>query len=166
MPLVLTLGEALIDFVPAKAGLRLEEVPGFRRAPGGAPANVAVGLYRLKVPAGFIGKLGDDAFGHYLQRILSKNGVETKGVSFTRSAKTSLAFVSLSRSGERDFLFYRDPGADTLLEEKDVDPGLIKKAEVLHHGSISMISEPSRGATLKAVELGRQYGLKISFDPT
>lgn len=165
MARVLTLGEALIDFVPVQAGLKLQDVPGFQRAPGGAPANVAVGLCRLGVPAGFIGKLGNDAFGHFLHGVLAENGVEIEGLSYTPAAKTSLAFVSLTSTGERDFLFYRDPGADALLEESDINPEQVKRAEVFHHGSISLLSEPSRRATLRAAWLSRLHSLKVSFDP-
>jgi sugar/nucleoside kinase (ribokinase family) len=162
---VLTLGEALIDFVPVQTGLKLMDVTGFNKAPGGAPANVSVGLCRLGVQSGFIGKLGDDAFGYYLYKVLSENGVGLEGVSYTGAAKTSLAFITLTESGERDFLFYRDPGADMLLEEKDINPALIRKAEVLHFGALSLIGESSCSATKKAIELARLYGLKISFDP-
>jgi len=164
-PIVITLGEALIDFMPAEPGLDLADVSGFTKAPGGAPANVAAGLCRLGVGAGFIGKLGDDAFGHYLRGVLLRNGVDGRGLSFTREGKTTLAFVSLTASGERDFLFYRDPGADMLLTAADIDQEYLGTARVLHHGSISLIGQPSRGATREAVESGRRQGLKISFDP-
>lgn len=165
MPRVMTLGEALIDFVPVESGLDLADVPGFTKAPGGAPANVAVGLCRLGIKSGFIGKLADDAFGRYLHGVLAGNGVDGRGISFTAEGRTGLAFISLTASGQRDFLFYRERGADTLLEEGDIDRVDLTGAEVLHHGSVSLTGQPSRGATEKAVQSGRRHGLKISFDP-
>lgn len=165
MPEVITLGELLIDFVPNRKGVSLEEVPGFTKVPGGAPANVAVGVCRLGGTAGFIGKLGRDAFGRYLAGVLVKEGVDTTCLVFTPEAKTGLAFISLTAQGERDFLFYRDPSADMLLEPEEIDPGYLQGARVLHHGSISLIHETSRGATLGAVQTARQLGLWVSYDP-
>src|SRR3982751_6470072 len=101
------LGEALIDFVADVSGVSLIECPGFRKAPGGAPANVAVGLARLGIDAGFLGKVGDDPFGRFLERTLAAAGVDTRFMRFDPTARTGLAFVSLREDGERDFVFYR-----------------------------------------------------------
>lgn len=163
-PQVLILGELLIDFVATQRGY-LRNSPGFYKCPGGAPANVAVGLKRLGVHTGFIGKVGDDEFGYFLKDVLEKEGIDTKRLHFTKEAKTTLAFVSLAEGGERDFIFYRDPGADELLRPEEIEEDYISSGKVLHFGSLSLTSEPARSATLKAIEYAHQHGLAISFDP-
>lgn len=165
MPDVITHGEMLIDFVPTVNGVTLADAPSFVKAPGGAPANVAVGLARLGVSSGFMGQVGDDAFGHLLARTLSENGVDVSGLKFSAEARTALAFVSLHADGERDFMFYRHPSADMLYRPADVDAGGIRSAKAFHFGSISLIGEPARGATLHAVGVAREAGLLITYDP-
>ena len=162
---VVCLGEALIDMVSIVSGVSLMEAPAFKKAAGGAPANVAVGLARLGVKAGFIGKVGDDDFGRFLARVLHDNGVDTSQMRFEKTARTALAFVSLKDDGERDFMFYRHPSADMLLRPEEISSEYIAQARVFHYGSISMISEPSRSATLRAMDLARKHGLLISCDP-
>jgi fructokinase len=159
------LGELLIDFVPTVTGTTLIDAPAFRKAPGGAPANVAVGLARLRVPSAFMGKVGDDAFGHFLAGTLAEAGVETGPLRFSSEARTALAFVSLRADGEREFMFYRHPSADMLLTPEEIDEAAIRSARLLHFGTISLISEPSRSATLHAIEVARQAGCLISCDP-
>jgi fructokinase len=159
------LGELLIDFVPTVTGTSLIDAPAFRKAPGGAPANVAVGLARLGVPSAFMGKVGDDPFGHFLANTLAEAGVDTAPLRFSSEARTALAFVSLRADGEREFMFYRHPSADMLLTPEEVDADAIRGAKLLHFGTISLISEPSRGATLHAIEVGRDAGCLISCDP-
>jgi fructokinase len=165
MPDVVALGELLIDFVPTVSGVTLIEAPAFKKAPGGAPANVAAGLARLGVSAGFMGKVGDDPFGHFLAQTLTEVGVDTAALRFSAEARTALAFVSLRADGEREFSFYRHPSADMLYRPDEVDTGYIRAAKVLHYGSISLIGEPSRGATLYAVDTARAAGCLISYDP-
>lgn len=165
MPDVITFGELLIDFVPTISGVSLAEAPAFIKAPGGAPANVAVGLARLGVPSGFMGMVGTDPFGNYLAHVLTKEGVDISNLRFTNQARTMLAFVSLKADGERDFMFYRHPSADMLYSPADVDPTYLKSAHIFHHGSISLISEPSHSATLYALEIVHKAGLIVSFDP-
>ncbi len=162
---VLALGELLIDFVSTESGVSLIEAPGFQKAPGGAPANVAVGLARLGVSSGFIGKVGNDDFGRFLAQTLAQNGVDTSGLRFSDEARTMLAFVSLRADGERDFMFYRHPSADMLLSPEEIDRDYVGAAKVLHYGSISLIDEPSRSATLAAVQAALEEGLTISYDP-
>src|SRR4051812_48532486 len=111
MPEIICLGEALIDFVADVAGLRLAECPRFPKAAGGAPANVAAGVARLGGSAGFVGRVGDEPFGRFLQQTLADCGVDTSAMVFDRGARTGLAFVSLLADGERDFVFYRHPSA-------------------------------------------------------
>jgi fructokinase len=155
----------LIDFVSTVNGVSLIEAPSFLKAPGGAPANVAVGLARLGVSAGFMGQVGDDAFGHFLAQTLRENNVDVAALRFSREARTMLAFVSLRVDGERDFMFYRHPSADMLYSVADVDVDYIRSARAFHFGTISLISEPARSATLQAVKMAREADLLISFDP-
>lgn len=159
------LGELLIDFVPTVTGTDLISAPAFKKAPGGAPANVAVGLRRLGVSSAFMGKVGDDAFGHFLARTLAGAGVDTGPLRFSEQARTALAFVSLNADGEREFMFYRHPSADMLFAPEEVDTAAIRAAKLLHYGSISLISEPSRSATLHAVAAARDAGCLVSYDP-
>jgi fructokinase len=162
---VIALGELLIDFVSTESGVSLIEAPAFKKAAGGAPANVAVGLAKLGVASGFVGKVGDDDFGHFLAQTLEGHGVDTSGLRFSDEARTMLAFVSLRADGERDFMFYRHPSADMLLRREEIDLDYVGGAKVLHYGSISLISEPSRSATLAAVKGAQERGLLISYDP-
>ena len=165
MPDAVCLGELLIDFVPTVTGTTLIDAPAFKKAPGGAPANVAVGLSRLGATAAFMGKVGDDAFGHFLADTLAEAGVDVGPLLFTDKARTALAFVSLRADGDREFMFYRHPSADMLLEPNEVDVDLIGHAKLLHFGSISLIEEPCRSATIHAVRTARDAGLSISYDP-
>ncbi len=165
MPDIVTFGELLIDFVSSVSGVTLADAPAFVKAPGGAPANVAVGLARLGIASGFMGQVGDDAFGHFLAETLRQNGVDISHLKFTKEARTALAFVSLRADGERDFMFYRHPSADMLYRPNDVDTAYIRAAKVFHFGSISLIGEPSRSATLRAVNAAREAGLLVSYDP-
>lgn len=159
---IITTGELLIDFTPVKA-------PGVENAvcpnPGGAPGNVAVQLSRLGVPAGFIGKVGDDAFGRTLKSCLRDNGVDVQNVIVDENVPTTLAFVHLDRDGDRSFTFYRNPGADTQLREDEVDKSAIAECRVFHFGSLSLTTEPGRTTTLKLVKEARDLGKVISYDP-
>ncbi|XAR54547.1 Fructokinase [Bertholletia excelsa] len=163
--LIVSFGEMLIDFVPTESGVSLAEAPGFLKAPGGAPANVAIAVARLGGKAAFVGKLGDDEFGHMLAGILKKNNVSVDGVLFDQGARTALAFVTLRADGEREFMFYRNPSADMLLTPDELKLDLIKTAKVFHYGSISLIVEPCRLAHLKAVEVAKESGALLSYDP-
>lgn len=165
MPDVYALGELLIDFVPTVTGVSLIEAPAFKKAPGGAPANVAVGLARLGVSSGFIGKVGDDAFGHFLAQTLHSAGVDVGQLRFDTAARTMLAFVSLRADGDREFMFYRHPSADMRHTPDDIDTHALTAARAFHFGSISLITQPARSATLHAVQQARDAGLLISYDP-
>lgn len=159
----LSLGEMLIDFTPA--GRTPAGIPLFEQNPGGAPANVAVQAARLGVSAGFIGKVGRDMFGAFLQRTLEQNGVETANLRFSAETATSLAFVQLSESGDRDFSFYRDPGADTQLRFEEVDKTQLDGAKVLCFGSLLLTAEPGRTAVPQIVEYARAHGVITAYDP-
>ncbi|TXG62751.1 hypothetical protein EZV62_009745 [Acer yangbiense] len=163
--LVVCFGEMLIDFVPMESGVSLAEASGFKKAAGGAPANVAVGISRLGGSAAFIGKVGDDEFGHMLADILKQNNVDNSGMRFDSQARTALAFVTLRADGEREFMFFRNPSADMVLREAELDVDLIKKASIFHYGSISLIDEPCRSAHLAAMDIARKSGCILSYDP-
>ncbi len=167
MPAIVTLGELLIDFVPTVSGVTLIEAPAFKKAAGGATANVAAGLAKLGVSTGFMGKVGQDAFGRYLAQTLQEAGVDIRALRFSDEAHTTLAFVSLRADGEREFIFYRHLNSDMMLvyAPNEVDTDYIRSAQAFHFGSISLITEPSRSATLLAVETARSAGLQISYDP-
>ncbi|NJP38232.1 aminoimidazole riboside kinase [Alkalicoccus luteus] len=157
---VICLGEALIDFIPLD-----DNNETFQKSPGGAPANVAVGLARLGAKAVFLGKVGDDVLGRFLKETLDNYGVDTSAMTFTRDVRTGVVFVTLGDGGERSFEFYIDPSADRFLEPEDIPQQLFDENNVLHVGSISMISEPSRSATLHAVQEAKANGMLISYDP-
>ncbi|XP_008807640.2 probable fructokinase-6, chloroplastic isoform X2 [Phoenix dactylifera] len=163
--LVVCFGEMLIDFVPTISGLSLAESPAFKKAAGGAPANVAVGIARLGGSSAFIGKVGEDEFGYMLADILKENNVDNQGLRFDPGARTALAFVTLRKDGEREFMFYRNPSADMLLEEKELDLDIIRKAKILHYGSISLITEPCKSAHIAAAKAAKDAGVLLSYDP-
>ncbi|XP_010907694.2 fructokinase-1-like [Elaeis guineensis] len=162
--LVVSFGEMLIDFVPTVAGVSLAEAPGFLKAPGGAPANVAIAVTRLGGRSAFVGKLGDDPFGRMLVAILRDNGVVDAGITLDSRARTALAFVTLREDGEREFMFYRNPSADMLLTESELNLDLIRSATIFHFGSVSLIAEPCRSAHLKAMEVAKEAGALLSYD--
>ncbi len=162
---VVCFGELLIDFVALESGVHVGDASGFVKAPGGAPANVAVGVARLEQPSAFLGQVGDDAFGHFLAGVLQAESVDVSGLRFSNEARTALAFVALGEDGERSFTFYRHPSADMLMRPEDVALDVIRQGRIFHFGSITMIHEPSRSATLAAADAAREAGLIISYDP-
>ncbi|CAA2985093.1 probable fructokinase-7 [Olea europaea subsp. europaea] len=163
--LVICFGEMLIDFVPTVGGVSLAEAPAFQKAPGGAPANVAVCIAKLGGSSAFIGKVGEDEFGHMLADILKENKVNISGVRYDPDARTALAFVTLRADGEREFMFFRNPSADMLLRESELDIDFIKKASIFHYGSISLIKEPCRSTQLSAMAIAKKSGSILSYDP-
>ena len=161
---IITLGELLIDLTQSGAD---ENGNGkFVAYPGGAPANVAVAAARLGTQAAFIGKVGNDAFGRSLRATLEKESVDTKGLYICDEHPTTMAIVSVDESGERDFAFYRDPGADTQLTEEEAVNALKEAdAKILHIGSLSMTTSPGREACEEAVKYAKGSGMLISYDP-
>lgn len=157
---VLCLGEALIDFIPLDT-----ENMTYQNSPGGAPANVAVGVAKLGGKSMFLGKVGDDVLGHFLKQTLEGYGVKTDSMIFTEEARTGLTFVSLEASGERHFSFYINPSADQFLRTEEIDESLFKQYKIFHFGSISQIYEPSKSATLEAMKKARKSGMLLSYDP-
>ncbi|XP_026460430.1 fructokinase-2-like [Papaver somniferum] len=162
---IVCFGEMLIDFVPNESGVSLAESAGFLKAPGGAPANVACAITKLGGSSAFIGKFGEDEFGHMLVDVLKENGMNSEGVCFDKDARTALAFVTLKKDGEREFMFYRNPSADMMLKDSDLNMGLIKQAKIFHYGSISLITEPCRSAHMAAMKASREAGALLSYDP-
>lgn len=159
------LGELLIDFVPTVQGRNLGDVESFEKAAGGAPANVACGFSRLGGRSSFVGKVGSDEFGRFLEETLRGCSVDTSHLLKSNKAHTGLAFVSLRGDGERDFMFYRNPSADMLLEPGEVPLELIGGARIFHFGSVSLIADPARSATLAGAEKAFRLGKLVSFDP-
>ncbi len=158
-------GELLIDFVSTQRDVSVGEAPGFVKAPGGAPANVAVGLAKLGIPVAFMGQVGNDPFGQYLANVLRTQNVHIDALRFSEEALTPLAFVSVEASGERSFVFYRKPSADMLMRETDLDKNLLASAKLFHFGSITLIDNPVRKTTLAAVKHAQKHGALISYDP-
>lgn len=157
------LGEILIDFTPA--GLSPAGNVMFERNPGGGPPNLLAAVARLGGKGAFIGKVGKDQFGEYLKKVLIENGIEASGLKFSDDVNTTLAFVHLDENGERSFSFYRNPGADMMLDERDLDFNLIENSKILHFSSLSLTDEPARSATKSAIEFAKKHGKIISFDP-
>lgn len=160
---VAAIGELLIDFTPS--GVNESGIALFGRNPGGAPANVLALLARLGSKTAFIGKVGDDDFGHFLKKTLIDNDIDTTGLIMSGEYNTTLAFVQLNEQGDRSFSFYRKPGADLMLRDDELNKEIIEGCKVFHFGSVSLTDEPSRSATLAAVKMARDKGRIISYDP-
>jgi fructokinase len=160
-----SIGEVLIDFIPAQKGKALKDVISFERAPGGAPANVAAAVSKFGGNASMITKLGVDAFGDFLVETLNEVGVNTDHVFRTNEANTALAFVSLKEDGERDFSFYRNPSADLLLTEEEIDKNWFSEGDILHFCSVDLVESPMKQAHSKAIRSAKEKGAIISFDP-
>ena len=160
---VVALGELLIDFAPKatdEAGY-----PTLKANPGGAPGNFLAALAKYGCSTAMMGKVGDDMFGRLLVQTLRGAGIDTKGVLLDKDQFTTLAFVSLDASGNRDFSFARKPGADTCLTPEELDLDLLKGSRVFHFGTLSLTDEPAASATRRAIEAAKVEGLLISLDP-
>ena len=160
---VVTLGELLIDFTDN--GMSAQGNTMFEANPGGAPCNVLAMLNKLGHPTAFIGKVGKDIFGLKLKSVLEEVGIDTSNLIVDEDARTTLAFVQTFEDGDRDFSFYRNPGADMLLTADEVDGELVKSARLFHFGTLSMTHEGVREATKKAIRLAKEAGAVVSFDP-
>ena len=160
---IITLGELLIDLT--QNGTDELGNGKFTAFPGGAPANVAVAASRLGSTAGFIGKVGNDAFGRFLADTLRKENIDISGLFVSDEVPTTMAIVSVDDKGEREFSFYRNPGADTQLTTEEAISALAGDHKVLHVGSLSMTTDPSREACEAAVRYAKERGALISYDP-
>ena len=160
---VAALGELLIDFTCLSTDA--DGYPTMAVHPGGAPANYLAALTKFGAKTAMIGKVGSDAFGRLLIKTLKGTGIDTRGMLVSDDVFTTLAFVTLDDSGDREFSFARKPGADTQLRFDEIDLSVIDASKVLHFGTLSMTNEPARDATYKAVEYAAGHGKLISFDP-
>jgi fructokinase len=157
------LGELLIDFSPA--GFNEGGTALFERNPGGAPANVLAMNARLGASTAFIGKVGDDEFGRFLEKTLRDAGISTAGLVKDPAYLTTLAFVQLSPAGDRSFSFYRREGADLMLSPGELNRELIGASQVFHFGSVSLSGRPCRDTVHEAVRYARSVGKILSYDP-
>lgn len=160
---VTALGELLIDFTPcgkSPAGQNL-----FEQNAGGAPANVLALLAKCGKKTAFLGKVGADMHGAFLRSVLEANDIDTQGLITDEQVFTTLAFVALSESGERSFSFARKPGADTCLNPEEVAEASIAQSRIFHIGSLSLTADPAKSATYRALELAKEHGCIISYDP-
>lgn len=160
---VVALGELLIDFT--ESGKSKQGNPMLEANPGGAPCNVLAMLERLGHVTGFIGKVGRDMFGEQLETALHEVGICTEGLVKDEKIHTTLAFVHTLEGGDRDFSFYRNPGADMMLMESELNVGMLENCRIFHFGSLSMTDENCRRATKKAIQIAKEKGTVISFDP-
>lgn len=160
---VTALGELLIDFT--ENGVSPQGNPLLEENPGGAPCNVLAMLSKLGRKTAFIGKVGADGFGRRLKEVVSKAGIDTRGLVTDNNANTTLAFVHTLENGDRDFSFYRNPGADMMLTCGDVNYELVENCRIFHFGTLSMTADCCRDATEKAVIGAKKSGALISFDP-
>lgn len=160
---VIALGELLIDF--ASRRVDASGYPTMAANPGGAPGNFLAALNAYGAKTGFLGKVGDDAFGHLLLGTLKEAGIETKGVVVDPTVFTTLAFVTFDDRGDRSFSFARKPGADTQLRWEEVDKTMIDETRVFHFGTLSLTDEPCRTTTQKAVAYAKEQGKLITYDP-
>lgn len=160
---VVALGELLIDFT--SNGISEQGNPLFEANPGGAPCNVLSMLSRLGKKTAFIGKVGNDSFGRQLEEAIKEVGIDSKGLCKDDEIHTTLAYVLKLANGDRDFAFYRNPGADMMLSKEDVDFELIRDTRIFHFGTLSMTDEICRNATKAAIDEAVNSGAIISFDP-
>ncbi|MGI6011537.1 MAG: carbohydrate kinase family protein [Ruminococcus sp.] len=162
---LLAIGEALIDFIPGQTGKKIKEVSEFQPIVGGAPANVCGAFVKLGGRARMITQLGMDPFGDKILDEFKRCGIDCDGIKRTEEANTSLAFVALAEDGNREFSFYRKPGADMLLDPAWITPRWFEDGYCLHFCSVSLGDYPMKEAHKRAIELARQAGMIISFDP-
>ena len=160
---VIAMGELLIDFT--MNGKSEQGNNMFEACPGGAPCNVLAMLNKLGKKTAFLGKVGQDQFGVLLKNTLDESGIDTSNLKMDADVNTTLAFVHTFPDGDREFSFYRNPGADIRLTADEIDAEFLKKAKLFHFGTLSMTHEGVREATKKALNIAKENGLLISFDP-
>ena len=160
---VVALGELLIDFASRETDAN--GYPLMQALPGGAPANFLAALTKYGKSTAFLGKVGDDTFGHLLLGTVKNAGIETRGIVVDPTVFTTLAFVTFDESGDRSFAFARKPGADTRLSWEEVDKSLIDEAKVFHFGTLSLTNDPARTTTQKCVAYAKEAGKLITCDP-
>ncbi len=160
---VVALGELLIDFT--ENGMSGQGNPVYEANPGGAPCNVLAMLSKAGRKTAFIGKVGQDIFGNRLKTALTEVGIDTSNLVMDKDVRTTLAFVETLAGGDRDFSFYRNPGADMMLREDELQEEIVGNGKIFHFGTLSMTHEAVRKATKRAVDAAKESGALISFDP-
>ena len=160
---VTALGELLIDLT--QNGMSEQGNPILEANPGGAPCNVLAFLSKMGHKAAFIGKVGKDGFGDQLTAGLVETGISTEGLLYDKDVHTTLAVVHTFADGDRDFSFYRNPGADMMLRSEEIKAEIIRNSKVFHFGSLSMTDEPVRSAHLHALQVAEEAGVLRSYDP-
>jgi fructokinase len=160
---VVALGELLIDFT--ENGTSVQGNPVYEANPGGAPCNVLSMLNKVGKRTAFIGKVGQDIFGKRLKAVLEETGIDVSNLIMDADVRTTLAFVETFADGDRDFSFYRNPGADMMLREEELDTDLLKNTRIFHFGTLSMTHEEVRNATKTAIRVAKESGALVSFDP-
>ena len=160
---VVALGELLIDFT--ENGVSAQGNPMLEANPGGAPCNVLAMLNKLGKKTAFIGKVGDDNFGHMLAKTVEESGTDVTNLLFDKKVGTTLAFVHTKEDGDREFSFYRNPGADMMLKKEEVMEDVIRGGRIFHFGTLSSTHPGVREATRHAIDVAKDAGLLISFDP-
>lgn len=160
---IIAIGECLIDFVPSPH--QEKGKLNFSGCPGGAPANVLACASKLGLHTAFIGKVGNDVFGHLLHATLKDCGIDTSSLIVSDQYPTTLAFVALDENGDRTFSFYRNQTADCMMTPDEIDKTMLSSAKVFHFGAVSMTTEPARETTLFAVRAAREQDALISYDP-
>ncbi len=160
---VVALGELLIDFT--ENGTSVQGNPVYEANPGGAPCNVLAMLNKAGKKTAFIGKVGQDIFGKRLKSVLEETGIDVSNLIMDADVRTTLAFVETFADGDRDFSFYRNPGADMMLREEELHADLLQDTRIFHFGTLSMTHEEVRKATKTAIRIAKESGAFISFDP-
>lgn len=160
---VVALGELLIDFT--ENGISVQGNPIYEANPGGAPCNVLAMLNKVGKKTAFIGKVGQDIFGKRLKAVLEETGIDVSNLIMDADVRTTLAFVETFADGDRDFSFYRNPGADMMLREEELHADLLRDTRIFHFGTLSMTHEEVRRATKTAIRIAKESGAFISFDP-
>lgn len=160
---VVALGELLIDFTCISTDR--DGYPTMAAHPGGAPANFLAALAKYGAKTALLGKVGNDAFGKMLTTTLHKAGIATTGLVASDDVFTTLAFVTLDETGNREFSFSRKPGADTCISFEELDLSLINQAKVFHFGTLSLTDNPARSATYQVLAYAKSRGKLITYDP-
>lgn len=160
---VVALGELLIDFTDN--GTSAQGNTLFEANPGGAPCNVLAMLRKLGKTCAFVGKVGNDIFGHQLRSVVEEAGINVDSLVMDEDVRTTLAIVKTYENGDRDFSFYRNPGADMMLTEAELPVDVIRNCRIFHFGTLSMTHEGVRKATIRALDIAKEAGCLISFDP-
>ena len=161
----ISIGEALIDFIPNIKGEKLKNVDGFKRVAGGAPSNVAGAVAKLGGNSIVLTKLGNDSFGDYIVDTLNECNINTEYIKRTDEFDTSLAFVSLTNDGDREFKFYRKTAADLQYSEDDIPENILENTGIIHFCSVDLVESPMKNAHKKLIRMAKDKNVLVSFDP-